>query len=101
MVLAGSVPISVWGFDVVQCYTVRCYTVLYGSVLNSVKGLGGEPHGCSRELAVSALLELSPTTHNLVSYLDLSYGMLSVDHVRWRRGGVRRTYYCRDIFVEI
>ena len=33
----------------------------------------------------------SPTTHNVVSYSDLSYGILSVDHVWWRRGGIRRT----------
>ena len=75
--------------------------MLYGSVQNSVRGLGSEPHRCSQELAVNALLELSPTTHNLDFYSDLSYGMMSVDHVRWRRGGIRRTYYCRDIFVKI
>ena len=87
----SSVPNGGFRFGSDRCLGVRCCTVLYGSVLNNVRGLGGEPHECSRELAFSALLELSPTTHNLVSYSDLSYGMLSVDHVRWRRGGIRRT----------
>ena len=66
-----------------RCLGVRCCSLLYGSMLNSVGGLGGEPHGCSRELAISALLELSPTTHIVVSYSDFSYGILSVHHVRW------------------
>ena len=87
----SSMPNGGFGFGSNRRLGVWCCIVLYGLVLNSVRGLGGEPHGCSRELAVSALLELSPTTHNVVSYLDLSYGILSVDHVRWRRGGVRRT----------
>ena len=95
------VPNGGFGFGSNWCLGVRSYTVLYGSVLNSVRGLGGEPHGCSRELAISALLELSPTTHNVVSYLDFSYGILSVNHVRWQRGGVRHTSCFRDLSVEI
>ena len=96
----SSVPNGGFGFGSDRCLGVRCCTVLYGSVLISVRGLS-ELHGCSRELAVSALLELSQTTHNVVSYSDLSYGILSFDHVRWRRSGIRRTSCFRDLSVEI
>ena len=54
----SSVPNGGFGIGSDRCLGVQCSTMLYGSVLNSVRGLGGEPHGCSREIAVSALLEI-------------------------------------------
>ena len=61
--VAGSVPNGGWGFGTVQWLGVRCCTVVDGSVLNNGWGFGGKPHGSSRELAVSALSELSSTTY--------------------------------------